>query len=293
MSYCDLCPRNCPVDRTERPGFCGMGDALKIARAGLHFWEEPVISGERGSGTVFFSGCNLRCVFCQNYNISTGGDGKAVTIDRLREIYRELIAQGAHNINLVTPTHYLNAIAESLSPALPVPVVWNSNGYESVSQLKKLEGKVQIYLPDLKYADNQLAMKYSSAANYFETACAAIDEMFRQTGKFEFDDNGMLTRGVIIRHLIMPGAIENSLKVIEYVSSRFKPGEVLFGLMRQYIPCGIVSDQRFPEINRQVSDEEYQIVEDALFASGIEDGYVQDESSASDEFIPEFDGSGV
>lgn len=293
MSYCDLCPRNCPVDRTERAGFCGMGNELKIARAGLHFWEEPVISGERGSGTVFFSGCNLRCVFCQNYHISTGGDGKTVTIERLQEIYRELINQGAHNINLVTPTHYLNAIAESLTPALPVPVVWNSNGYESVSQLKKLEGKVQIYLPDLKYADNQLAMKYSSAANYFETACAAIDEMFRQTGKFEFDDNGMLTRGVIIRHLIMPGAIENSLKVIEYVSSRFKPGEVLFGLMRQYIPCGIVSDRNFPEINRQVSDEEYQIVEDALFASGIEDGYVQDESSASAEFIPEFDGSGV
>lgn len=293
MNHCSLCPRSCPVDRREHPGFCGMNDTLKIARAGLHFWEEPVISGEHGSGTVFFSGCNLRCVFCQNYNISTGGNGKTVSVSRLREIYQELIAQGAHNINLVTPTHFLTPIIESLTPPPPVPVVWNSNGYESVTNLKKLEGKVQIYLPDLKYSDNTLAAKYSAAADYFETACAAIDEMFRQTGPFQFDDNGMLVRGVIIRHLILPGAIENSLNIIKYVSSHFNPGELLFGLMRQYIPCGIVSSTSFPEINRQVSDEEYRIVENALFDSGIEDGYVQDESSASTEFIPDFDGSGV
>ena len=293
MNFCDLCPRRCPVDRQNQTGFCQMPAQLKIARAGLHFWEEPVISGERGSGTVFFSGCNLRCVFCQNHDISTGGNGKFVTVERLREIYHELIAKGAHNINLVTPSHYLTPILESLTPALPVPVVWNSNGYESVDQLKKLDGKVNIYLPDLKYSDNSLAAKCSGANDYFETACAAIDEMYRQVGNFEFDDDGMLKRGVIIRHLILPGEIENSLKVIEYVSSRFSPGEVLFGLMRQYIPCGIVSGEKYPELNRQVTDEEYQIVEAALFASGIEDGYVQDESSASKEFIPDFDGSGV
>ena len=275
------------------PGYCGMSDELRIARAGLHLWEEPVISGERGSGTVFFSGCNLRCVFCQNYSISTGGSGKAVSISRLQEIYQELIAQGAHNINLVTPTHYLDQICESLSTPLPVPVVWNSNGYESVGQLKKLEGKVQIYLPDLKYADNALALKYSSAPDYFEQACRAIDEMFRQTGKFEFDNDGMLKRGVIIRHLILPGQIENSFRVIDYVSSHFSPGDILFGLMRQYTPCGIVSNEKYPELNRAVSDEEYQLVEDHLFASNIEDGYVQDKESASKQYIPPFDNSGV
>ena len=290
---CNLCPRCCGIDRSVKPGYCGMTDEIKIARAGLHHWEEPVISGERGSGTVFFSGCNLRCVFCQNYNISSGGNGKAVSVERLQEIYRELVAKGAHNINLVTPSHYIDPIIRSLSVSPGVPVVWNSNGYDSVESLRKLEGKVQIYLPDLKYADNAAAKKYSGAADYFETACAAIDEMYRQTGDFEFDNDGMLKKGVIIRHLILPGLIENSLKVIDYVSRHFAPGQVLFGLMRQYIPCGMVSEDKFPEINRKVTDEEYQIVEDALFASGIEDGYVQDESSASQEFIPDFDNSGV
>ena len=293
MNICNICPRRCGIDRDVTPGYCGMTSELRIARAGLHFWEEPVISGKSGSGTVFFSGCNLRCVFCQNYNISSGGSGKAITIERLQEIYQELIAKGAHNINLVTPTHYLEQIVKSLEKSPGVPVVWNSNGYESVESLRKLEGKVQIYLPDLKYADNQLAAKYSGAENYFETACAAIREMYRQTGDFEFDADGMLKKGVIIRHLIMPGAVENSLKVIDYVSKNFAPGQVLFGLMRQYIPCGIVSEEKFPEINRKVTDEEYQLVEDALFASGIEDGYVQDESSASSEFIPDFDNTGV
>ena len=270
-----------------------MSDEIRIARAGLHMWEEPVISGERGSGTVFFSGCNLRCVFCQNYSISTGGSGKAVSVARLQEIYQELIAQGAHNINLVTPTHYLKQICESLSAPLPVPVVWNSNGYENVENLKQLEGKVQIYLPDLKYADNAIAMKYSAAPDYFERACSAIDEMFRQTGKFEFDSDGMLKRGVIVRHLILPGQIENSLRVIDHISSHFSPGDILFGLMRQYTPCGIVSNEKFPELNRPITDEEYKIVEDHLFASNIEDGYVQDKESASKQYIPDFDNSGV
>ena len=293
MSICDLCPRRCGIDRNVRSGYCGMTDELKLARAGLHFWEEPVISGDRGSGTVFFSGCNLRCVFCQNYDISSNGSGKVVTVERLQEIYRELVAKGAHNINLVTPGHYIEPIVKSLEKSPGVPVVWNSNGYDSVESLRKLEGKVQIFLPDLKYADNAAAKKYSGAADYFETACTAIDEMYRQAGDFEFDDDGMLKKGVMIRHLILPGLIENSLKVIDYVSKRFAPGQVLFGLMRQYVPCGMVSEKMYPEINRKVTDEEYQIVEDALFDSGIEDGYVQDESSASSEFIPDFDNSGV
>lgn len=264
-----------------------------VARASLHLWEEPVISGEHGSGTVFFTGCNLRCVFCQNHRISSGQQGKAITVARLKEIYQELIAQGAHNINLVTPTHYTDQILQSLDTPLPVPVVWNSNGYEDVRTLQKLEGKIQIYLPDLKYSDNILAARYSSAPDYFEQACAAIDEMFRQVGSFEFDANGMMKRGVIIRHLILPGQVENSLHVIDYISRRFKPGEVLFGLMRQYTPSGAVSQENFPELNRVVSDEEYRIVEDHLFASGIEDGYVQDEDSASRQYIPEFDNRGV
>ncbi|MBQ9088254.1 MAG: radical SAM protein [Lentisphaeria bacterium] len=292
-TVCDLCPRQCNIDRSRMPGYCGMSDEIRIARAGLHMWEEPVISGERGSGTVFFSGCNLRCVFCQNYSISTGGSGKAVSVARLQEIYQELIAQGAHNINLVTPTHYLKQICESLSAPLPVPVVWNSNGYENVENLKQLEGKVQIYLPDLKYADNAIAMKYSAAPDYFERACSAIDEMFRQTGKFEFDSDGMLKRGVIVRHLILPGQVENSLRVIDHISSHFSPGDILFGLMRQYTPCGIVSNEKFPELNRPITDEEYKIVEDHLFASNIEDGYVQDKESASKQYIPDFDNSGV
>lgn len=292
MSICNFCARRCGIDRSQHAGFCGMTEKIRIARAGLHFWEEPCISGEKGSGTVFFSGCNLRCVYCQNYEISTGGSGQEITLPRLKEIYSELIAQGAHNINLVTPTHYTDAVLASLEEPLPVPVVYNTNGYEDVENLKRLEGKVQIYLPDLKYSDDSLAIRYSNAPGYFAAATRAIREMFRQTGRYRIDEEtGLMERGIIIRHLLLPGQVENTKRVIDWVAETFEPGDVLFSLMRQYIPHGKAED--YPELNRKVTDEEYQTVEDHLFDSGIEDGFVQDEDSASKDFIPSFDGTGV
>ena len=297
MKPCTDCVRKCGVDRPETLdgegtfGFCGCPRTPVVARAMLHRWEEPCISGKNGSGAVFFSGCNLRCVFCQNYEISSRVQGKEISVARLREIYEELVAQGAHNINLVTPGHYTEAILASLEKPLPVPVVYNSNGYDSLGSLRKLDGKIQIYLPDLKYADNALAARYSHAPDYFETAAAAIDEMFRQTGPYEMDSDGMLKRGVAVRHLILPGQVENSLRVIDYIAGHFHPGDILFSLMRQYVPHGRI--EPFPELNRRVTDEEYEQVEQYLFDSPIEDGFVQEEESAREEFIPAFDNSGV
>ena len=295
---CQLCPRFCRVLRPDSlsekmPGVCASPILPMVSRAGLHHWEEPVISGTNGSGAVFFTGCNLHCIFCQNHDISSAPAGREIGIERLREIYFELIEQGAHNINLVTPTHFTEAILASLAEPLPVPVVWNSNGYELPETLKKLEGKVQIFLPDLKYADNALALRYSKTPDYFERTRDAIFEMFRQTGPWNMDDDGILRSGVVIRHLILPGCVENSKRVIDFVADNFKSGEVFFSLMRQYLPCGLVSNENYPELNRLVSDEEYQEVEDYLFSSGIEDGFVQDAESASQDFIPHFDCSGV
>ncbi len=304
MAKCYCCPRKCGVTRAANSGGCGENAPLPgvcrspvapvVARAALHHWEEPVISGKNGSGTVFFSGCNLHCVYCQNHSISTLRNGREITPGRLREIYFELIAQGAHNINLVTPAHFTESILQSLDGALlPVPVVYNTNGYDSVETLRRFEGKVQIFLPDFKYADDTLAEKYSSAPDYAATAAAAVKEMFRQTGPYRIDENGIMQSGVIIRHLILPGNTANSLAVIKFVAENFRPGEVMFSLMRQYIPCGIVSETNFPELNRSVTDAEYAEVQEALFDSGIEDGFLQDEESADAGFIPEFDGSGV
>ena len=295
--YCNICPRKCNIKRGVfspgkiLPGVCHAPAEVMVARAGLHHWEEPVISGSRGSGTVFFSGCNLRCVYCQNYEISNTVKGKEITVKRLKEIYNELIAQGAHNINLVTPGHYTNAILESLDEALPVPVVYNTNGYDCVENIRKLEGKVHIYLPDLKYSDDSLAIKLSHAPHYFSTAKTAILEMFRQTGPYELDEEGMMKKGVIIRHLLLPGNVDNTLRIIDFVAETFKAGEVFFSLMRQYTPHGDIAS--FPFLNRRVTDEEYEKVEEYLFASGIEDGFLQDEESAAEEYIPPFDNSGV
>ena len=296
---CKICPRKCNAVRGSftagkvLPGVCHAPILPMVARAGLHHWEEPVISGSKGSGTVFFSGCNLNCIYCQNYNISSELEGKVISVERLKAIYQELINLGAHNINLVTPTHYSEAILESLAEPLSVPVVYNTNSYDSVDTLKRFENKIQIYLADYKYIDNALGRRYSKVTDYAETAWAAIMEMYRQTGPYVIDDNNIMQKGVIIRHLILPGAVGNTLKIIEKVAETFSPGEVMFSLMRQYLPCGEVSENSYPELNRKVTDEEYEIIEDALFASGIEDGFVQDESSASGEFIPCFDGSGV
>ncbi|MCI5779113.1 MAG: radical SAM protein [Lentisphaeria bacterium] len=294
---CNLCPRRCNADRPESgpaaAGVCRSPRTAVVARAGLHFWEEPVISGSRGSGAVFFSGCNLHCVYCQNYAISAGRSGTEVSVPRLREIYAELVAQGAHNINLVTPTHFADAVLVSLDPLPPVPVVYNTNGYDLPETLRRFRGKVAVYLPDLKYTDNALARRYSGVNDYFERAVAAIDEMYDQTGDFRFSADGLMQSGVIIRHLMLPGQIENTLKVIDFVARRFRPGQVMFSLMRQYLPCGRVGEREFPELNRRVSDAEYAEAEAALFASGIEDGFLQEAGSAGAEFIPAFDGTGV
>ena len=298
MTLCYVCPHRCGVDRPENMadtngcfGSCGVGLAPIVARAGLHMWEEPIISGTKGSGTVFFSGCNLHCVFCQNYDISHNGFGREITIARLKEIYHELIAKGAHNINLVTPTHFTEAVLQSLDEPLPVPVVYNTSGFETQDTLRRLKGKVQIYLPDLKYSDDIAAIKYSNAPNYFRTATEAIKEMYRQVGDYHIGDDGIMTKGVIIRHLIMPGMLDNSKRVIDWVASTFKPGQVMFSLMHQYVPCGRAAD--YPEINRKVTDAEYKELENYLMASTIEDGFVQEGDSACEDFIPCFDGSGV
>ena len=294
MFTCNLCPRKCNTQRKalthSGKGFCNMGENPVIARAALHFWEEPPISGTNGSGTVFFSGCNLKCVFCQNEDISSGCFGKEITVERLREIYLELINKGAHNINLVTGTHFINAIAKSLEEPLPVPVVYNCGGYESVNSLKLLENKVQIYLPDLKYADDELAIKYSDAPDYFEIATNAIKEMYRQVGNCEFDEDGIMTKGVIIRHLILPNNLENTKRVIDWVKENFNDGEVLFSLMSQFTPNKTC---KIPELSRRLTQEEYDEIEDYLFNSGIEDGFMQELSSAKEEYIPPFNLEGV
>lgn len=298
MTLCYVCPHRCGVDRPANMsdttgcfGSCGVGLAPIVARAGLHMWEEPVISGTKGSGTVFFSGCNLHCVFCQNYDISCKGFGKEITIERLKEIYHELIAQGAHNINLVTPTHFTEAVLQSLNEPLPVPVVYNTSGFETQDTLRRLKGKVQIYLPDLKYSDDMAAIKYSNAPYYFRIATEAIKEMYNQVGDYHIDDNCIMTKGVIIRHLIMPGMPDNTKRIIDWVAANFKPGQVMFSLMHQYVPCGRASE--YPEINRKVTDEEYKVLESYLLQSTIEDGFVQEGDAACKDFIPCFDGTGV
>ena len=230
---CAICPRRCMARRDAQSGegFCGLPAAPVVARAGLHFWEEPCVSGARGSGAVFFSGCVLRCVYCQNHAISHENFGKPVSVERLREIFWELIGQGAHNINLVSPTPFAPAIREALAEPLPVPVVWNTGGYERVETLRSLEGKVQVWLPDLKYVDSGLSQDLSGAADYFGAASAAIEEMVRQTGDYVLED-GLLKRGVLIRHLMLPGQLENTKAVLDWVAETFRPGQVLLSLMR-------------------------------------------------------------
>lgn len=286
---CNICPRKCGAERSKNTGVCSVGEEIKIARAAPHFWEEPCISGTKGSGTVFFSGCNMKCVFCQNYEISSGGKGKIVTPERLTEIYYELIEQGVHNINLVTPTHFSKQIIKTLEKPLPVPVVYNSGGYDSVETLRMFEGKVQIYLPDLKYMSSALAEKYSKAKDYPETAKKAIREMFRQTGEFILDDDGIMQKGVVIRHLMLPGQLENTLDVIDWVSDEFGD-KVIFSLMSQFTPN---ENCTLPELQQIITQEEYNKAVDYMYLCGIENAYVQDFSSAKKEYTPPFDFSGV
>ena len=279
MDYtnCKLCPRQCAVDRTAgQRGFCGMSDQLTVARAAPHFWEEPVISGSFGSGTIFFSGCTLGCVFCQNQAISHEKFGKELTSVQLRQIMERLIDEGVQNINLVTPTHFLPSILPALTPKLPVPVVCNCGGYESVETLRQLEGLVDIYLPDLKYSDNQLAKKWSKAPDYVEISRKAVLEMYRQVGPVVMED-GRMKRGMILRHLILPGEIDNSLGVLDWVAEQFDPGTVLFSLMSQYTPVG----SQLPPLDRPITELEYDAVLSWMELLGIEDGWTQDFQAAA------------
>ncbi len=292
---CNACPRKCNIQRSENGdshGFCSYGTLPVAAKADLHFFEEPCISGENGSGTVFFSGCNLRCVYCQNETISHGGTGKRISVERLREIFFELYERGAHNINLVTPTHFAHAIAEALEKKPPIPVVWNCGGYESVETLKMLEGKVQIYLADMKYSDNSLAKKYSAAPDYLEVCRDAISEMYRQTGDYKFSDDGIMQSGVIVRHLVLPENLPNTFGVIDCIKEMFPhEGQILFSLMSQFTPVNL--NTPFPELHRSLTEEEYRNAEQYLFDSGIEDGFLQDLESAEKQYIPKFDLSGI
>ena len=293
MSVCTGCPRRCGVDRSSgNTGFCGVPDRPVVARAAPHFGEEPCVSGERGSGAVFFAGCNLRCVYCQNYELSRGMLGKDLSVSELRDVFLRLRDQGVHNLNLVTAAHYADVVIRALDGlSLGIPVVWNSSGYESVETLKRLEGLVQVYLPDLKYLDSSLAARYSGAPDYPEIAVSAIREMFRQTGPFQTDENGMLTRGMLIRHLILPSQGSNSKRVIDWISESFQPGDVLFSLMSQYTPMGDL--ESFPELRNPVSpalnDEIYQY----LMNSDIENGFYQDLEAATGDLIPAFDLTGL
>lgn len=301
MSDCVLCPRKCHANRLAgQTGFCGQTAELTAARAALHFWEEPCISGSNGSGTVFFSGCNIRCVFCQNHNIALGKTGRPISIERLTEIFLELQEKGAHNINLVTPTHFTPQIACALEQAkrqgLSIPIVYNTGSYEEVDSLRRLDGLIDIYLPDLKYYSSELSAAYSHAPDYFAKATAAIGEMFRQVGTPRFADagapaeNALMLRGMIVRHLILPGQTRDSKKILRYLHETYR-NDIYVSIMNQYTPLPHVAD--IPALNRKVTEEEYRRV--LVFAEriGIESGFWQEGDVASESFIPDFDGEGL
>lgn len=285
---CSICPRHCNVDRSVNLGFCQSPDNFRVARAALHFWEEPCISGKEGSGTVFFSGCNLKCVFCQNNEISAENKGVEISDDKLISIFENLISQGANNINLVNPAHYAKRLAKVLRRwKSPVPIVYNSSGYEEVETLKALDGLIDIYLPDLKYIRVEKAMRYSKAADYFEKASAALLEMRRQVeDKFDGD---IMKSGMIIRHLILPQNTNSSIAVLDFIKSNFP--NTFVSLMAQYTPCGDLSE--FPEINRKITKREYEKVVNYAFDNSFDKLFIQELSSADKSFIPKFDFTGV
>lgn len=291
---CNLCPRMCGVDRTKQSGFCGCGGGLKVARAALHFGEEPCISARRGSGTVFFSGCTLRCCFCQNQPISSGGFGKEITVPRLAEIFLDLQAQGAHNISLVTPTQYLPWVLPALDlvkPALHIPVVYNCGGYERVETIRSLKGYVDVYLPDFKFFSPELSRKYAKAGDYFQVASAAIAEMTAQTGGLSYDAQGLLQKGVLIRHLVLPGARKDSLAVLKWIHENLPHDRFLLSLMSQYTPGP--ENPEYPELNRRVTSFEYDSVAREAVRLGLTNGFLQARSSAKKDYTPPFDLTGV
>ena len=294
-SGCRLCPRACGVNREQgTPGFCRMPAKLYAARAALHFWEEPCISGTRGSGTVFFSGCTLRCIYCQNRSIARGDAGQEISLERLTEIFLELQGQGAHNINLVTPTHYAPWIAEALEKAkkrgLSIPVVYNCGGYEGEESLRRMEGLVDIYLTDFKYMEEAAAARYSHAPDYPQTAKAALKEMVSQAGLPAFDERGMITRGVIVRHLLLPGHVADSRRVVEYLFKTYG-NRIYISLMNQYTPMPAVAAD--PLHSRKVTKREYNRLVDYALSLGVEQGFIQEGETAKESFIPEFNGEGV
>jgi len=292
---CFLCPRRCGADREGgAAGVCGMTDQIKIARAAPHMWEEPPISGSRGSGTVFFSGCPLKCVFCQNRVLSADGYGKAVDGESLERIILRLAEQGVHNINLVTPTHFsdkLIPVLDKVRPKLNIPIVYNCGGYESVEALRRLEGLIDIYLPDFKYASGELAAKYSGAPDYPQVAAAALSEMHRQCGGAEFDDEGMMRRGVIVRHLVLPGCRRDSAAVLQKIAETVPVAEVKLSIMRQYTP-EFVDAERFPELARRLTSFEYDFVVKEAARLGF-DGFTQQKESATSAYTPDFDLTGT
>ena len=295
MSSCHLCPRDCGVDRTAgQRGRCGMTDRIMAARAALHMWEEPCISGEEGSGTVFFSGCSLGCVFCQNHEIALGDTGKEITVERLAEIYLELQDKGANNINLVTAGHFLPQVIQSLKMAkaqgLQIPIVYNTGGYEKVEAIRMLDGLVDIYLPDMKYVSSELSARYSGAPDYFAVASAALEEMVRQTGPAVFDEGEMMVRGTVVRHLLLPGCLEDSKAVIRYLYKTYGD-QIYISIMNQYTPLPHVS--RWPELDRRITETEYDELVDYAIDLGVENGFIQEGETAEESFIPAFDIEGV
>ncbi len=306
---CNLCPRECNVNRKlGELGYCGQPYEITAARAALHMWEEPCISGERGSGTVFFSGCPLRCVYCQNHSIAIGKVGKVVSSDRLAEIFLDLQGKKANNINLVTPTHFVPSIIEALMCAresgLNIPVVYNTGSYEKVDTIKMLEGHVQVYLPDLKYYDSDMAKRYSNAADYFKVATAAINEMVKQCREPVFAgeeaangligenvvEEGMMLRGVIVRHLLIPGGLEDSKKIVKYLYETYG-NDIYISIMNQYTPVADLT--KYPELKRRVTEAEYDELVDYAIELGVENGFIQEGETAKESFIPEFDMEGI
>lgn len=296
MSQCRICPRECGANRIESTGFCGGGSEIKVAKAMIHKWEEPCISSLHGTGAVFFSGCVLKCCYCQNHEISAGNYGREISVRQLADILLRLQDDGADSIDLVSGVSYQPWILRALDLVkhrLTVPVIWNSGGYEKVSSLKELCGYVDIYLPDLKYASAERALRYSAAEDYVPVACAAIREMAAQVGAPVFGENGLLRRGVIIRHLVLPGGKADSMAVMEWIASAFAPGEVLVSIMSQYTPFYRAKSGEFPELNRRITSLEYQRVLERALALGLTDGYMQEKSSAKEEYTPVFDCSGI
>ncbi|MGL4730641.1 MAG: radical SAM protein [Clostridium sp.] len=295
LEKCMLCPHKCGVNRlNSEVGFCLASDKVKVSKVSKHFWEEPCISGENGSGTIFFSNCNLKCVFCQNYKISTEGFGKEISIERLSDIFLEQQERGVNNINLVTPTHYIPQIVEAIKMAkdkgLTLPIVYNSNGYESVEALKLLRGYIDVYLPDLKYFNDKYAIKYSKAKNYFDNATKVIKEMFMQVGRPIFDENGLIKKGVIIRHLMLPGLLFDSKKIVDYIYKTYKD-DVFLSLMNQYTP--FYNCMEYEELTKPLNPKHYEALIEYCVELGYKNAFIQEQGTCKESFIPNFDLDGV